>query len=254
MALTSPLLERAGFCHAFFTREGGVSQPPWDSLNFAASTGDDPASVLENLARAAAVLGVAPGRVYILSQVHGTAYRVLSGDENWDDVVRSVGDITLSRSPEVAAGVRTADCAPVLVADRTSGAVAAIHSGWRGTVANVVRAGIAVLRELAGGRGDLCAAIGPHIERCCFEVGPDVADELARASTAGRVAVLETARPHVDLRRILRAQLEAEGLGVEAIDDVLGCTVCARSPRFHSFRRDGKRSGRMLSAIVARGG
>jgi polyphenol oxidase len=254
MALTSPLLERAGFCHAFFTREGGVSQPPWDSLNFAASTGDDPASVLENLARAAAVLGVAPGRVYILSQVHGTAYRVLSGDENWDDVVRSVGDITLSRSPEVAAGVRTADCAPVLVADRTSGAVAAIHSGWRGTVANVVRAGIAALRELAGGRGDLCAAIGPHIERCCFEVGPDVADELARASTAGRAAVLETARPHVDLRRILRAQLEAEGLGAEAIDDVLGCTVCARSPRFHSFRRDGKRSGRMLSAIVARGG
>jgi polyphenol oxidase len=259
VALTSPLLERAGFCHAFFTREGGVSQPPWDSLNFAASTGDDPAAVRENLARAARLLGVLPERVYVLSQVHGTAYRVLSGDENWDDVVRSVGDITLSRSPEVAAGVRTADCVPVLVADRSSGAVAAIHSGWRGTVANVVRAGIAALRDLAGGSGDLCAAVGPHIERCCFEVGPDVADELARASSAGRAAVDEADRPRVDLRRIVRAQLEAEGLGSEAIDDVPGCTVCARSPSgtgapyFHSFRRDGKRSGRLLSAIVALG-
>jgi YfiH family protein len=199
------------------------------------------------------LLGVAPERVYFLSQVHGTAYRVLSGDENWDDVVRSIGDITLSRSPDLAAGVRTADCAPVLVADRKSGAVAAIHSGWRGTVANVVRAGIAALRELTGRTGDLCAAIGPHIERCCFEVGPDVADELARASAAGQSAVVEGARPRVDLRRILRAQLEAEGLGPDAIDDVPGCTVCARAPRFHSFRRDGKQSGRMLSAIVARG-
>lgn len=256
-ALTSPLLERAGFRHAFFTREGGVSQPPWDSLNFAASTGDDPAAVRENLARAAQVLGVATERVYLLSQVHGTAHRVLTGDESWDEVVRSVGDITLSLTRDLAVGVRTADCAPVLIADRRSGAVAAIHSGWRGTVANVVRAGVRALCDLAGGAVDLCAAIGPHIERCCFEVGPEVADELARASTAGRAAVIEADRPCVDLRRILRAQLEAEGVLAEAIDDVLACTVCARSPSgtgapyFHSFRRDGARSGRMLSAIVA---
>lgn len=254
--LTSPLLERLGFRHAFFTREGGVSQPPWDSLNFAASTGDDPAAVQENLARAARALGVAPARVHFLSQVHGTAHRVLTGDEIWDEVVRSIGDITLSRAPGVAAGVRTADCAPVLVADRKSGAVAAIHSGWRGTVANVVREGIAALRALAGGPSELCAAIGPHIERCCFEVGLDVADALAGASAAGSAAVIEAARLRVDLRRILRAQIEAEGLAVEAIDDVPGCSVCARSPSgagaplFHSFRRDGQRSGRMLSAIV----
>lgn len=256
-ALESPLLTRAGFCHAFFTREGGVSQPPWDSLNFAISTGDHPAAVQENLTRAARLLGVEPGCLYFLSQVHGTVARVLSGDEPWDEVVRSRGDITLTRAPKVAAGVRTADCTPVLLADRASGAVVAIHSGWRGTVANVVGVGVAALRELAGGRGDLCAAIGPHIERCCFEVGPDVAAELARASSAGEAAVIAGERPHVDLRRIVRAQLEAEGLLAEAIDDVAGCTVCARGASgellFHSYRRDGKRSGRMLSAIVGLG-
>src|SRR6185503_16952890 len=100
-------------------------------------------------------------------------------------------------------------------------------SGWRGTVANVVHAGITSLRELIGGPGDLCAAIGPHIERCCFEVGADVAAELARASSAGEAAVLEGPRLRVDLRRIVRAQLEAEGVSAEAIDDVEGCTVCA---------------------------
>jgi YfiH family protein len=254
--LTSPLLAEAGFRHAFFTREGGLSRSPSDSLDFGTSTGNNPANVRENLARAARALGVLPARVYFLSQVHGTASRVLVGGERWDDVVRSVGDVILSHSPDTAVGVRSADCAPVLLADRRSGAVAAVHSGWRGTASNVVRASVAALRELASGPGDLCAAIGPHIERCCFEVGPDVANELARASTAGSAAVIGGERLHVDLRHILRAQLEAEGLRPEAIDDVPGCTVCARSPdgalRFHSFRRDGEQSGRMLSAIVAR--
>jgi polyphenol oxidase len=250
-ALVSPLLESAGFRHAFFTRRGGVSGPPWDSLNFAAATGDDPAAVRENLARAAAILGVSPGKVYFLSQDHGTASRVLAGDEDRDEVLRSVGDVTLSRAPGTACGVRSADCVPILIADRASGAVAAIHSGWRGTVANVARAGVLALRDLAGARGDLVAAIGPHIERCCFEVGPDVAAQLAACSPLGAAAVIPGEKPHVDLRRVVRAQLEAEGIAPEAIDDVAGCTVCDRE-RFHSFRRDGKVGGRMLSAIVPR--
>lgn len=251
LALRSELLGSAGFSHAFFTREGGISAPPFDTLSFAVSVGDDPAAVRENFARAAGHLGVAIDRVYVLSQVHGTAHVELLGDEDRDLVVRAEGDITVSRAHGVACGVRSADCVPVLVADRASGAVAAIHSGWRGTVANATRAGVAALRIVAGGAGDLVAAIGPHIEACCFEVGADVAAELARCSSAGDAAVIAGARPRVDLRRIVRAQLIAEGLGPDAIDDVRGCTVCDRR-RFHSFRRDGKRSGRMLSAIVAR--
>jgi YfiH family protein len=250
-ALTSALLTQAGFSHAFFTRRGGVSAPPWDSLNFAASTGDDPAAVQANVARAATLLGVRAERIYFLSQVHGTDAQVLHGDEDRGEVLRRVGDITLSRTPGVACGVRSADCVPILIGDRESGAVVAIHSGWRGTVANAARAGVEALRSFAGARGDLAAAIGPHIERCCFEVGHDVAEQLAAASPLGRAAVIEGDRPHVDLRIVVRAQLEAEGIASSSIDDVPGCTVCERE-RFHSYRRDGQRGGRMLSAIVPR--
>jgi hypothetical protein len=249
--LESALLAGAGFRHAFFTRRGGVSRAPWDTLSFAISVGDDPGAVHENLARAARALEIPLGQLYMLNQVHGTAHRELTGGEDRDEVIRSVGDITVSRAAGVACGVRSADCVPVLVADRRTGAVAAIHSGWRGTVAGAAAAGVAALRELAGGPGDLCAAVGPHIEACCFEVGEDVAASLAGCSRAGRGAVLPGARPRVDLRRIVRAQLEAAGLDAAAIDDVRGCTVC-EPERFHSHRRDGERSGRMLSAIVAR--
>ena len=83
--LSSALLADAGFSHAFFTREGGVSRPPWDSLSFAVSIGDDPESVRENERRAAGALGVSPERLYMLSQVHGTASRVLTGVEDPDE-------------------------------------------------------------------------------------------------------------------------------------------------------------------------
>jgi polyphenol oxidase len=250
--LLSPLLAEAGFRHAFFTRLGGVSLPPWDTLSFAVSVGDDPAHVEENFRRAAGALGVPVERLYVLSQVHGTASRVLTGVEDREEVVRSVGDVTLSRAPGVACGVRSADCVPVLVADRATGAVAAVHSGWRGTVAGAVPAGIAALRALVEGDGDLLAAVGPHIEACCFEVGDDVADTLARCSSAGPSAIVTPpgGKARADLRRIVHAQLAAAGVGPDRVDDVRGCTVC-QPERFHSFRRDGARSGRMLSAIVA---
>jgi YfiH family protein len=250
-ALRSPLLTEAGFSHAFFTRQGGVSRPPWDTLSFARSTGDDADHVRENYRRAALALGVSPERVYVLSQVHGTAARVLTGVEDREEVVRSVGDVTLSRAPGVACAVRSADCVPVLVADLDTGAVAAIHSGWRGTVAGAAPAGIAALRALAGGEGDLIAAIGPHIQACCFEVGDDVAASLAACSAAGARAVVASSgrKPRVDLRLVVRAQLEGAGLASDRIDDVRGCTFC-EPERYHSYRRSGPRSGRLLSAIV----
>lgn len=253
-ALESPWLARAGFSHAFFTRAGGVSRPPWDTLNFAAGTGDDPAAVRENFERGAQILGVEASRLYVVSQVHGVAARVIGAGEDREDVLRAVADVTLSRAPGVACGVRTADCVPILIADRSTGAVAAIHSGWKGTVANVAAAGVRALRDLIGARGDLVAAIGPHIETCCFEVGPDVAAELAACSPLGDSVVvigIGGDKPHVNLRAIVRAQLEGEGIAPAAIDDVRGCTVGDRD-RFHSYRRDGKIGGRLLSAIVVR--
>lgn len=265
-SLVSPLLIEAGFTHAFFTRRGGVSRPPWDTLSFSMAQGDDPAAVRENRRRAALRLGVSERALYYLSQVHGTEALVLRGGEDPDDVVRVIGDITLSRTPHLACGVRSADCVPVLLGDRHTGAVAAVHSGWKGTTLRAATIGVERLRELAGGRGDIVAAIGPCISVCCFEVGEDVARRLTQASSAGDTALSwgppsEKARaragvsaptPRIDLRKIVRAQLVEIGLSPDSIDDVPGCTVCDPE-RFHSFRRDGEASGRLLSAIVPRG-
>ncbi len=248
--LTSALFSNAGFAHAFFTRKGGVSKPPFDTLNFAYSTGDERASVEENVARAGAVLGVDPSRIYYLHQVHGVGVQVLDGSAAREAVRRLSGDVTASSTAGVACGVQTADCVPVLLADRESGAVAAVHSGWKGTVANAARAGVAALRALTGREGSLVAAVGPHIEPCCFEVGHDVAEQLAACSLAGGDVIdVSRNKPHVDLRRIVEAQLREAG--VREVDHVRGCTHCD-AERFHSYRRDGKVGGRMLAAVVAR--
>jgi YfiH family protein len=250
MGLHSGLLAREGFAHAFFTRAGGVSGPPYDTLNFSTGTGDDPEAVRTNWQRAAEHLGVDASHIYVLKQVHGRSHRVVRARDAQADLMSIPGDITVSRSATVACGVRTADCPAVLLADRRSGAVAAVHSGWRGTVRNAARAGVEALREIAGGSADIIAAIGPHIESCCFEVGDDVAAELAAASALGDAAVDDSrSKPHVTLRGILEEQLHAAGLDRSAIDHVRGCTYC-RPELFHSYRRNGTLGGRLLAAIV----
>jgi polyphenol oxidase len=248
----STLLNAAGFKHAFFTRIGGVSQIPLDSLNVAAlATGEDPDAVRENVRRCADTLGVGLEKLYFVSQVHGTDAIVIEGTEDRNEVAGRKADITASRVSGVACAVRSADCVSVLLGDRQSGAVVAVHSGWRGTVANAARAGVEVMRRLASSPS-IVAAIGPHIETCCFEVGEDVAQDLANASSAGQAAIDRSRKnPHVNLRRIIRAQLVQAGVDDAFIDDVPGCTVC-NIERYFSFRRDAEKSGRMLAAIVAR--
>lgn len=224
--LSSGLLADAGFRHAFLGRRRGGTP--------------------------AAVLGVPAGRIYRLRQVHGSRCRRLAGDEDAAAVAGEKGDALISRAEGVACAVQTADCVPLLLADRHGGAVAAVHAGWRGTVAGVVASAVASLRQLAGDGACLLAAVGPHIGPCCFEVGDEVAAELAAASDLAGDAVRRSAgRPHVDLRRIVEAQLLTAG--VAQIDHVTGCTMCDPR-RFHSYRRDGPRAGRMLSAIAVRGG
>lgn len=226
LALRSDRLLAAGFHHGFFTRAA------------------DPEAACREL-------GVAHGRLYLLSQVHGRAARIVAA-EAAEAVRREEGDITVTATAGVACGVRVADCAPVLLAHPPSGAVAAVHSGWRGTVLGAAAAGVEALCALGARPAELVAAIGPHIEACCFEVGPEVAAEIAASSPLGDAVVDRSrARPHVDLRRVIAAQLERAG--VCAVDHVRGCTLCDAA-RFHSYRRDGKASGRMLAAVVARSG
>lgn len=243
-ALSSALLARHGFRHAFFTRRGGVGEGPFESLSFSISAGDRPEHVAENLRRARAALGV--DAILFLSQVHGADVVEVGDDDTEASFVARQGDAVLAARPGVAAAVRVADCAPVLVGATRSGAALAVHAGWRGAVAGVVTAGVTRLRARVGDE-PLVAAIGPHISRDAFEIGDDVAAEIARAS---RVDVIDRAgaKPRADLRAMLAAELAA--LGVE-VDHVEGCTLGDRA-RFFSFRRDGKASGRHLAAIATR--
>jgi YfiH family protein len=249
--LESSLLRENGFRHAFFTRHGGVSEGPYASLNFSRSVGDDPERVARNLALAAEALGVGPDRIFYLSQVHGTAAVALNGDERNEAVLELEGDALASRAAGLACAVRTADCVPILLGDTKSGAVAAIHAGWRGIVRGVVEAGVTKLKEIAGGEPELVAAIGPHIRLWSFEVDEDVAEELASASPVPCVVRRDGMKPHVRLDNIVRGKLAALGVKSEHIDDVGGCTL-SEDNRFFSYRRDGKVGGRHLSAIVPR--
>jgi YfiH family protein len=249
--LESPLLARAGFRHAFFTRRGGHAPSPFDSLHFG-TAGQSADQLASNVRTAAAVLGVTPARLYTATQVHGKDAIAVRGTEDRSEVLACKADALASAAAGVACGVKVADCVPVLVADRASGAVAAIHSGWQGTEVNVVAAGIAALRKAIGGPGQLLAAIGPHIEVCCFEVGQDVAERLRScAPEADAIDATRVPRPHVDLRKIVRAQLAAAGVLASEVDDVRGCSKCDAAS-FFSYRRDRENSGRLLAAITVR--
>ena len=250
-SLQSTILGGAGFRHAFFTRNGGASAGAYESLSFSVGVGDEAENVRENFARAARALHVAPERVYCAAQVHGAGAVAIDGLQSPEEVLARTADAVVSAAADTACGVRIADCVPLLVAGRRSGAVAAIHAGWRGTVAGVVESGVCALRALCDGDA-LVAAIGPHISGAVFEVSDDVAALLAACSPDPSVVDRTRGpKPFVDLRRIVRAKLRALGLGDADIDDVPGCTV--REPeRFFSYRRDGARSGRHLAAIVVR--
>ncbi len=229
MPLTSKLLSRDGFLHAFSMRGEG--------------DGD--------LAR---LLG--GGVVVRTKQVHGglAVEAAAAAGADADAIVARAslpGAVASGSPPAVVVGVQVADCVPVLLANPTTGDVAAVHAGWRGVVAKVVPAAVEVLAPAPGG-ANLVAAIGPCIGACCFEVGREVAGAIAAACAEPRVVVWEAKdKAYVDLRAAVRAQLQGLGLANARIDDVPGCTK-HESERFHSYRRDGADSGRMLAAIAAR--
>ncbi len=213
----SALLSGARFRHGFTTRTGSL-----------AAAGFDAASV------------------YAVEQVHGSTVVVASGEPS---ALRSTRADAIVLEAGAAGAVRVADCVPVLVGDETSGRAAAVHAGWRGVVSGVLPAALSTMRARPG---KVVAAIGPSIGPCCFEVGEDVAEQIALAVPAPRViARRATGKAWVDLRVAVRAQLLACGVPGTRVDDVGGCTRCD-SARYHSFRRDGAASGRMLGVIAAR--
>jgi YfiH family protein len=239
--LTSRLL--AAFPHGFTTRGGGASAAPCDALNLGDRVGDEPAAVAENWRRLGAATGLAFARV---RQVHGARVVEAAGPS----APVEEADAVVSARPGLAACVAVADCVPVLLADPVSGVVAAVHAGWRGTVALAAAEGARALSRAAGApAGRLLAAIGPSIGPCCYEVSEELAARFEAAFGDGVVVRGRPGGPRLDLWTANERALQAAG--VEAIDRLDRCTACDPA-RFFSHRRDAGRTGRMVGFIAPR--
>jgi hypothetical protein len=208
----------------------------------------------DDLAALAADAGFDLDRLYMLTQVHGARVVEVAGDEGVARVRAVEADALVTAARGVAVAVRTADCVPVLLADDRGHVVAAAHAGWRGLVAGVIGRAVEVLCRRAGAEpAGLVAAVGPAIDACCFEVGDEVARQIARAvGNESATAAGPRGRPHVDLRRAAALSLAAAGVAPSRIELVGPCTRCAAS-HFHSYRRAGAGQGRQVSFVALRG-
>jgi len=251
MLTSASLAALPGVRHGFFTREGGVSAGPYASLNCGLGSGDDLDRVAENRTRALARLGLPGDRLATAYQVHSN--RAALAEAPWPVSKRPRVDALVTRTAGLALGVLTADCAPVLLADRDAGVVAATHAGWRGAHDGVLEATLAAMQRLGARAAATLAAVGPAIEQPSYEVGPEFPapfldqdpandDFFEAAPRAGHF--LFDLKGYV-VRRLVRA-------GVGQVDS-LAADTCADDARFFSYRRaclNGEQAyGRLLSAI-----
>jgi polyphenol oxidase len=230
--LQSPILP---FPHGFFTRQGGVSDGPFASLNCSLSGPDARASVLENRARAARAVGAAPADLVGLTQVHGAA--AVTVEAPWQAGAGPRADAMVTNTPGLALGIVTADCAPVLFADPEAGVIGAAHAGWRGAVAGVLEATVAAMCALGAARQRIGAAIGPCIGQASYEVGADLRDAVLARDAADRQFFAPgqaASRWQFDLAEYCAACLAASGVALVAS---LGADTAADAARFFSHRR-----------------
>ncbi len=223
------------------TRAGGVSEGPWHSLNLGDHVGDRPAAVAENRRRLQARL---PSGMQLqwLSQVHGSA--CIRDDASGTPEA----DACWTDTPGVMCAVLTADCLPLLLADRAGIAVAAVHAGWRGLCAGVIEA---TVDAMPCAPGELMAWLGPAIGPAAFEVGPEVREAFLARDAAAGVAFEASARAGHYLASLdVLARQRLAGAGVSAIHGGGQCTY-DKAGQFFSYRRDGQ-TGRMATLIGLR--
>jgi YfiH family protein len=244
----------AGIRHAFFTREGGVSEGLYASLNAGVGSNDDPAKVAENRARMAKALGAMPDRLLTAYQIHSPL--VVVAEKPWPAEARPSADAIVTRVPGLAIGVSTADCGPVLLADPQAAVIGAAHAGWRGALTGVLEGTIAAMERLGAERARMLAAIGPMISQRNYEVGNDLVEQFNKADrdNARFFAAGRPGHAQFDLPAFVAARLAAAGL--TRVEDLAACTY-ADPKRFYSFRRATHRAepdyGRHINAIALSG-
>jgi len=236
------------------TRHGGVSQGNYTSFNVNAYCGDDPGAVEVNRRLLCDALHVSADRLVMPHQVHATEVRRI--DETYFSLSASDRqsflegvDAVMTSCPEVCIGVSTADCIPVLIYDPSGRACAAVHAGWRGTVARITAKTVAVMcREYGIPTGTLHAVVGPGISLKRFEVGDEVYDAFHSAGFDMRRIARREEKWHIDLPMCNLLQLTASGLNEKNVQMTDICTYDEVADYF-SARRLGIASGRIFSGI-----
>jgi len=260
-ALVCEQLETDGFINGFSTRIGGTSPLPADSLNLAGFNEDAAENILENRRR---FLKLFPGHWSLAGcwQVHGTDVRVVAAAAEAKPAENSVGDTIycdaiVSNAANVLAGIKTADCVPILIGDPLTGGFAAVHAGWRGTLAGIATYALRRLQEEYDTvAADVRVAIGPAASSCCYEVGAEVIEAFKARYPNGDSLLTPTRDGHalIDLLKANSDQLTTAGVNVERIHTAPLCTMC-RTDLFFSYRKEKAVLGKVgrLMAVIGRG-
>lgn len=246
-------LEAGGLRHGFFMRTGGVSEGLYASLNCGRGSNDERDRIEENRARVAARLGTSPASMIGPHQIHSP--KTVIATAAWKPGEAPEADGIVTNVPGLAIGVLTADCAPILMADREAGIVAAVHAGWKGAQAGVIESAIEAMESLGARPERLSAAIGPAISQAAYEVSVEFQAVFLSAgeSNAQYFTQREGGRPHFDLPGYINGRLRSKG--VANIQDIGTCTYANELILF-SYRRTTHRAepdyGRQISAILLR--
>ncbi|MBN2202163.1 peptidoglycan editing factor PgeF [bacterium] len=224
-----------GLRHAFSTRRGGVSRPPFGTLNLGLNTEDDPDSVRENWVKFCVAAELDRDRAAFARQDHGDAVAVVETARVYED-----SDALVTQSTDVVLFIQVADCVPVFLFDPERRAVGLAHAGWRGSAKDIAgKTAAAMTARFGSDPGRMSACIGPSIGPCCCEVGPDAAERFSPRYLQGS---------RLDLRAVNRDALIAAGMAPDAIHISRLCTVCHKD-WFFSHRGDGGKTGRMAAMI-----
>ncbi|SDG37919.1 peptidoglycan editing factor PgeF [Roseospirillum parvum] len=251
MITVSALNGISGVRHAFFTRDGGVSEGVYASLNCGPGSDDEPRRVAENRTRALSRVGLKPDRLVTLFQEHGT--EVVTVEAPWPEAERPHADAMVTRQPGLALGILTADCAPVLLADGEAQVVAAAHAGWKGALSGVLEATVDAMLAQGAKKERIIAGIGPCIALRSYEVGPDLIARFKAEDPASDDYFAPSRRDgHAlfDLPGYVARRLSRHG-----VTEVMPtpCDTYREANRFFSYRRATHNQeadyGRMLSVV-----
>lgn len=260
---SSHILDTLDFVrHGFLSRIGGISKPPFSSLNFDTRDGDNIKNVEHNKTMAGMLFGFDASRLLTINQVHGNDVLIIDKPvKDISSISKTSADAIITNQYGIAIGILTADCVPILLADPVKKLISVVHAGWRGTVKRIVQKTIEIMiKHFDSDKKAILAAIGPSIGQCCYKVDEVVAKEfgdnefiiplspLVKVESKGNRGDFEWM---LDLKRANLNQMLNSGLLEKnvSVEDI--CTSC-RNDLFFSYRADNKKTGRQLNFIMMR--